>query len=91
MSDNLYTKRHTLCWECGRACGGCSWSSRFEPVEGWVALPVKQAYGSDSYIVAECPMFVRDAIDHGVHRLGYVKPKPKKRNWKNRGKKKVTL
>lgn len=29
-----------LCWRCGNACGGCSWSKNLIPVSGWVADPV---------------------------------------------------
>lgn len=37
----------TLCWDCERACGQCSWSERdpetdqirYEPVPGWTAVP----------------------------------------------------
>lgn len=74
----------TLCWDCGNACGGCSWSKEFIPVEGWEARPVKQTCGNQSYIVFECPQFVRDAKDRGFHRLDWVKPK---RKWKKKKKK----
>lgn len=30
-------KKETLCWTCENACGGCPWSRKFEPVEGWEA------------------------------------------------------
>ena len=61
----------TLCWDCGRATGECSWSARLVPVEGWVAKPTKKTTYSgeeSSYIVQECPQFVRDAIGHGAKR-----------------------
>ena len=57
------TKKHTLCWKCQKACGGCSWSKDFTPVENWNAVPTKiKAYGTgdgtiDSYRVIECPEF----------------------------------
>lgn len=48
----------TLCWQCGNICGGCSWSERFEPVEGWVAIPTKVGhYGLQSFVVLKCPAF----------------------------------
>lgn len=70
-------KRPTLCWDCRRALAdseGCSWSRWFEPVEGWEAEPTKMRIMSgnttDSFIVKQCPKFVRDAYDFGQRRLG---------------------
>lgn len=60
----------TLCWDCERACCGCSWSRNFEPVVGWKARPVnikqRGAQTTGSFIVYECPGFKRDAIDYGM-------------------------
>ena len=58
-------KEHdTLCWECEKACGRCSWSKNFTPVEGWKAVPTKVYIGGesknkyiDSFDVYECPEF----------------------------------
>ena len=61
----------TLCWNCQRATGLCSWSEKFIPVEGWVAdrndirIEVQNQYTratkyDESYFVRECPLFVRD-------------------------------
>ena len=69
--------QHTLCWDCSKACGGCPWSRRsHRPVQGWIATPTKlklraksNPYGESfdsSYIVHSCPLFVRDAVDHGM-------------------------
>ena len=57
----------TLCWTCGRAYGGCSWS-RYKvqkPVPGWIAerrdiriaaeLPMVE-----SYLVIDCPLYIAD-------------------------------
>lgn len=57
----------TLCWTCGRAYGGCSWS-RYKvqkPVPGWSAerrdiriaaeLPMVE-----SYLVIDCPLYIAD-------------------------------
>lgn len=58
--------RATLCWDCAKACGGCSWSDWQEhtPVPGWVAEPTMLRMNNDtytrSYIVDSCPEFVRD-------------------------------
>lgn len=56
----------TLCWDCARAYGGCSWSKSFKPVEGWEAERDERAlkWGCNntkrtyvSYTVKECPEF----------------------------------
>lgn len=60
----MYTKKHdTLCWQCEKAGGNCSWSKNFTPVEGWKAIPTKikllereKGY-IDSFDVYECPEF----------------------------------
>jgi hypothetical protein len=57
--------RETLCWECAKNGGLCSWSENFTPVEGWEAVPTKiQAIGHangeeyiDSFRVISCPEF----------------------------------
>ena len=58
----------TLCWKCSRACGQCSWSAEFRPINGWVAIKtiIKADKGLldqreiDSYIVLKCPQFHDD-------------------------------
>lgn len=45
----------TLCWYCANACGGCSWSKKLVPVDGWVT----RARGPGEDVVA-CPKFVAD-------------------------------
>lgn len=58
-----FHKKNTLCWDCAKNGGLCSWSENFTPVEGWEAVPTKiQAYGHadgviDSYKVISCPEF----------------------------------
>lgn len=58
-----YTKEEfTKCWTCKNACGGCSWSRDFIPVEGWNA--VKTQYMDcgnvvDSYFIKSCPEYKR--------------------------------
>lgn len=51
----------TLCWFCDNACGGCSWSGKFEPVPGWIAIPTKiqaeKGRKMDSFTVLSCPEF----------------------------------
>lgn len=60
----MFIKKPTLCWNCAKAGGFCSWSKDFIPVKGWKAeyAPLKLSdYGrktySESYCVLECPKF----------------------------------
>ena len=67
-----YTGSASICFDCKKACGGCSWSEydpvagkvRWEPVEGWVAEPVmyppSAPYQKPSWRVIECPEFEPD-------------------------------
>lgn len=61
----------TICWNCANACGGCSWSDHWvhEPIEGWTAVrrDITNKFGEnvESYIVFDCPEFIRDAYDGG--------------------------
>lgn len=56
----------TLCWGCANCYNGCSWSRKFEPVDGWKAIPTSKGvtYGDrkkevKSFFVVECPEFVK--------------------------------
>jgi hypothetical protein len=57
---------NSICWDCRRATGFCSWSREFEPVQGWVAEPTeiksdKAGTGTvSSYEVRKCPLFEMD-------------------------------
>jgi len=55
--------KSTLCWDCGNACGGCSWSQELKPVKGWNAKK-----SGDSFTVKQCPKFVRNAWNGGQYR-----------------------
>lgn len=67
---------HTLCWDCERACGGCSWSQSLKPVHGWTATKLQMKTRTEwngqpgrdvaSYIVHDCPQFKRDAVGYGM-------------------------
>ncbi len=46
----------SLCWQCSNATGGCSWSDRLEPVEGWSVARKKYTEGILT-IVMSCPEF----------------------------------
>lgn len=58
----------TLCWNCKRAIGNCSWSDgTFTPVEGWKATPTV-IYTDDkreveSFHVYYCPLYQPDKIE----------------------------
>ena len=50
-----------LCYRCQNACGGCSWSREFQPVEGWDAKPtIINGDGEEipSFEIKKCPMFI---------------------------------
>lgn len=51
------------CYTCAKFCGGCAWSERFEPVEGWEAIPtvIKQQWGREipSFAILHCPQYER--------------------------------
>ena len=72
---NQYTIRNkrTICWDCAKACGGCNWSARLEPVEGWEAeetlVTIQKGSRVDSMCVTKCPEFERDAMNFGEERL----------------------
>lgn len=48
------------CWNCGNACGGCSWAQDFTPVKDWEAEPVtvKDKEGDiRTYKIKYCPQY----------------------------------
>ena len=51
--------KDTLCWECARAYGLCSWSKFFLPVEGWEATPT-QNKRTTSFRVHSCPLLIKE-------------------------------
>lgn len=71
-SDNVmkkFKKSDSICWNCKRNCGGCSWSRDFKPVTDWTAT--KKTYRVisnkryppiiyDSYTVTNCPYYIQD-------------------------------
>ena len=55
-------KKMSICNDCARCVGLCSWSHSLQPVEGWVADYVPGSRNRlPSYCVKECPEFVKDA------------------------------
>lgn len=71
-------RKTNICFDCRRACGGCSWSEldpdtgkpRFQPVPGWTAKPVRLNIGTttcgrvmvDTYHITACPLFSDDTV-----------------------------
>lgn len=70
---DFMTTPKTLCWDCAKATGGCSWADSLQPVDGWIAEPTeKSVFRGDplrSFLVHECPEFKRDAMDGGLRRV----------------------
>lgn len=64
MSSNYEkVKEESPCWNCGNACGGCSWSRDFVPVPGWDADANILADGTmRGYTIRYCPEQIPD--DH---------------------------
>ena len=63
----MIREKDTLCWSCKNACGKCSWSKYFEPVEGWQAEPtkIKQLYNGfvhsiESFCIIKCPKYRKE-------------------------------
>lgn len=48
------------CWQCAKACGGCSWSLNFTPIDGWGAEAMTDKYGELTYKIVYCPEFVHE-------------------------------
>jgi len=67
----MSTHDSQLCWACAKAVNkGCSWSARFEPVEGWKAKEV-MLNEYPSYQIYECPEFENDgACETCRHKRG---------------------
>lgn len=70
MADYRTVKATNICFDCERACGGCSWSSidpvgggvNFQLPEGCKAEPVRDMRNPDeiiTYHIMECPLFVQ--------------------------------
>lgn len=56
-----------ICWECAKACGGCTWSAKFEPVAGWSAVKTAVCHVShgkrewaETYRISSCPEFEQE-------------------------------
>ena len=75
MKETIRDKRaNTICWHCAKACGGCPWSARSEPIEGWTAehslIQMETGRYADTYEVIACPQFEYEA----AHEYEYLDP-----------------
>ena len=91
-------KNDTLCWHCKNAYCKCDWSKNFKPIKNWVAektiiinsFSEKEKHITNSYIVKECPYYVRDskktpkeiAQEMGISLKTYYRRKVKMRETK---------
>lgn len=55
--QNSGEARETLCFQCARATGGCSWSDELRPVRGWFARRGTVNGKPYSYSVFRCPEY----------------------------------
>lgn len=79
----------TLCWDCRcSTTGECRWSRKLKPVKGWVAEEkcIKDGIGR-SFLVRECPEFVRNSWGGGTYRTEIEYLKATEESKKNREKK----
>lgn len=63
-----YHRNNQPCWSCKKACGGCSWSREFKPVDGWEAIPTKiQNMDSitESFNIKYCPQYEKESRRNG--------------------------
>ena len=65
-----------ICFDCQKACGGCSWSRDFTPVPGWTATKktqkiyvggTKKHRYEKTYHITACPEFVPDEKRESSH------------------------
>ena len=65
LPDLRTIDKDTLCWDCKKYCGGCSWTRPDDgrPVKGWNAKLTDRGY-----VVRQCPEFMRDAYCRGRYK-----------------------
>ena len=65
-------QKPTLCWKCKNAVpdrdgeGGCSWSRKFHPVDGWIATPTKvtRIYKGEQEKIRKGPAYMESFLVH---------------------------
>ena len=64
MAEKNYfsgTKKSSICLDCKKSVGLCSWYHSFVPVEGWKAEEVEgSGYRLPSFRVIDCPEFEKE-------------------------------
>ena len=59
-----YTSNQSMCGDCVRSVGLCSWSHSLKPVPGWDAEMVLRRNNDGSYTkgfcVKSCPEFIKE-------------------------------
>lgn len=51
------------CWTCKKCYGSCEWSATFEPVPGWVAIPINIPQNGEhaaSFKIIYCPKYEQE-------------------------------
>jgi len=71
MTMGRYAGNSTICWDCANAVGKCSWSEKFKPVKGWTVVKSTKD-GQTTYVVLDCPQFIRDAYCNGLKKMSEV-------------------
>ena len=77
MNNHTNGVRTSICIDCKKSTGLCSWSKKFKPVEGWEAKEVKRSswgypQGFVGYKVIRCPEFEREDRDKDCSNCRYV-------------------
>ena len=61
LREDKQQVKESICWDCKKAVGRCTWSANGVPVKGWeVEETYRKSYGRDlevSYTVINCPKF----------------------------------
>lgn len=58
----MYSKDQ-LCFSCKNACGSCSWSKNYTPVEGWTAKEhFIERDNIHTYQINKCPQYIFDGL-----------------------------
>lgn len=69
MENQFCERKDSLCWDCQKAIGKCSWSEygKQEPVPGWTVEVTKRTervngytYDRTGMTVLACPLFEED-------------------------------
>lgn len=62
VKPKLCSPNEQPCWTCSKFDDGCSWSSKFIPIQGWIAEKSK-TYG-DGFKIISCPEYDDDGRNY---------------------------